>query len=883
MIQLNSASDILVVILKIIDKIERIELYVSPPHWGQECLTSTNSEALRYEQVRVEILDINDNAPFFPVPFTQLELSESAEPGTSFIIPAAEDLDSAKNSVNISSYHIHPPTPFFDLSVRVVTPPAVGARRGGDVIDLGAPPSTQIRLVLRQRVDRESTDHFRLSVVVSDSGNPVLTGSLVVNVTVTDVNDNRPRFVRPGSENTATSGPAETRLPESASVGSAVYRVRAVDSDTGEYGRIKYKLAAETRRDYGKMFDIDADTGQIFTRSVLDHETQATYVLYILAVDGDPADRKSAQTSVIIHVDDVNDNSPTIRINAPARDSRGPEIVNGSDVGSFVAHMTVEDRDSGPNGRFHCRITENSRVFDLRQLYATEYKVVTLTRIVAPTSTSPIRTRFSITCRDDGRPSLSTTLPVEVFIIARNDHAPEFELTEYGFVVAENEKAGRVVGHVSATDRDEGAAGTVHYRTDTDGEPCASVDRTTGAIRTSTSFDRETAASCEIFVMATDGGVPPRSARVNVRITVADVDDSSAKFHRSNYVFSVPENQPADTEVGRIEAADADQVPFSDVVYAVDRITGYDGNGSLVVVTDMAFSVDASTGHIVTSYPLDRETVSGYRIVITASSTMAGITRTATATVVVNVVDVNDNPPVFLFPPKTDKADGVEGSPLIVPLSAAVGDNVATISAVDSDAGANRELVYSITGTTPTSARSLFALNRLSGQLTVAGKLPGVGLVRVQLAASDGGDVLPEVDRLTTTSTLTVKIVDNGRDRRLRRVKDDSLMSALASHHLAVVLTGTLAAILFVISAIIALLCLLRMRRLRRHHDDVKYVDGVAATVYGCARRDVTCFRFQDGDAGSRAAARDSSELKKLPVNVDGDVTYKQCQVRTIV
>jgi len=59
----------------------------------------------RYRQVRVEILDINDNAPFFPVLSTAIELSESAEPGTSFIIPAAEDMDSAKNSVK--SYHIY--------------------------------------------------------------------------------------------------------------------------------------------------------------------------------------------------------------------------------------------------------------------------------------------------------------------------------------------------------------------------------------------------------------------------------------------------------------------------------------------------------------------------------------------------------------------------------------------------------------------------------------------------------------------------------------------------------------------------------------------------------------------------------------------------------
>jgi len=348
----------------------------------------------------------------------------------------------------------------------------------------------------------------------------------------------------------------------------------------------------------------------------------------------------------------------------------------------------------------------------------------------------------------------------------------------------------------------------------------------------------------------------------------------------------VPENQPANTEVGRVVADDADKVPFSDIVYAVDSITGYDVNGSVVMSADMAFSVDSSTGQIVTSYPLDRETVSGYRIYIVASSTIAGSSTTATAKIVVRIVDLNDNPPVFLFPAETEMANGGERSPLIVPISTAVGEQVATISATDSDASANRQLVYSITGSIPTSARSLFALNRISGQLTVARELRGVGQVRLQLAATDGGEVLPEVDRVapevdrrTTKTTLFVNIVGSGGDRRLRRVEDDSLMSALASQHLAIILTVTLAAILIIISAIVALLCFLRLRRLRlRRHDDVKYVDGVAATFYDCSR-DFSCLRFQDGDTGRSLAARDMSELKKLPVNVDGDVTCKEYQV----
>ena len=121
-----------------------------------------------------------------------------------------------------------------DVESRVITPAATSA-------------TVVVMVLLDMKVDRETVDHFRLLVVATDAGDPVRSGTLIVNVTVTDVNDNQPRFVRLAtSDDTPTSGPVETRLPESASVGSAVYRVRAVDPDTGDYGRVRYRSSKTT-------------------------------------------------------------------------------------------------------------------------------------------------------------------------------------------------------------------------------------------------------------------------------------------------------------------------------------------------------------------------------------------------------------------------------------------------------------------------------------------------------------------------------------------------------------------------------------------------------------------------------------------------------------
>ena len=134
--------------------------------------------------MRVEILDTNDNAPTFPVPSKSIELSEAAEPDTSFLLPSADDLDSIKNGV--ARYEIRPPTPTFHLLVvrddAAGSPTAAAAAEndvtGGDSFRATS-GAVQLRLVLRERVDRETVDHFRFTVVAIDGGDPVRSGLIL--------------------------------------------------------------------------------------------------------------------------------------------------------------------------------------------------------------------------------------------------------------------------------------------------------------------------------------------------------------------------------------------------------------------------------------------------------------------------------------------------------------------------------------------------------------------------------------------------------------------------------------------------------------------------------------------------------------------------------
>jgi len=120
-------------------------------------------------------MDVNDNAPVFPEGHISHEISELAEPGTALAVPAATDPDSGRNA--IYRYDVIPRDGKFELTTRAT-----------------ADGGTDLRLVLRERLDRELEDSYTVTVLAVDGGESAKTGSVVVNVTVLDANDNSPQF-----------------------------------------------------------------------------------------------------------------------------------------------------------------------------------------------------------------------------------------------------------------------------------------------------------------------------------------------------------------------------------------------------------------------------------------------------------------------------------------------------------------------------------------------------------------------------------------------------------------------------------------------------------------------------------------------------------------
>jgi len=106
-------------------------------------------------------------------------------------------------------------------------------------------------------------------------------------------------------------------------------------------------------------------------RHELDHESTSIYLLSLTAQDRGP-DSLPAHASLVVRVDDVNDNAPQISINTLTSLTYA-EVRENADVGTFVAHLSVTDADHGENGRFLCAVDDGN--FSLQHIYASELKV----------------------------------------------------------------------------------------------------------------------------------------------------------------------------------------------------------------------------------------------------------------------------------------------------------------------------------------------------------------------------------------------------------------------------------------------------------------------------------------------------------------------------
>ena len=312
----------------------------------------------RIVTVAVDLVDINDNSPRFNVDFLSHDLVESSSTGEAVVLPAATDDDAGVNGVQ--RYRLD----YVDERTATAAKDAFELRATRKLDG-----STELKLVLVKRLDRESRDEFRFRVVAVDGGDPPRSGSVDVLVRVLDANDNVPTFDRAVYEAT---------VDENCPLRTTVATVRAVDRDAGPNAALTYYLSAATTAKYGRTFAVDNATGDVYVTGRVDYELTPEYRLLVSARDSGP-EAVSADAAVIVRVGDVNDNAPRIFINTLlASDTDVATVPEDAQPETFVAHLLVSDPDSGDNGRVNCSLDAPPRkYFRLNPMYGTEYQIVT--------------------------------------------------------------------------------------------------------------------------------------------------------------------------------------------------------------------------------------------------------------------------------------------------------------------------------------------------------------------------------------------------------------------------------------------------------------------------------------------------------------------------
>lgn len=651
-------------------------------------------------EVRILVLDVNDNDPEFPEPGIAVTFSESAAANTRLLLDAATDKDTPENGVADDYSIVEGNT---DGKFRLV----VTGNPTGE--------TSYLHLETTGKLDREQVEFYTLNVSARDRGRPPRLGYLRVNVTVLDVNDNPPIFQQ---------SDYVVALNESAPAGSPVLRVHATDKDLGDNSKLTYYLP-----DTERQFTIDPETGSVATTEPLDCPQQScnltrpggscpkSCVITVFARDhGSP--RQDGRTYVTINLLDANDHDPEIKFSYFPATAGFATVDENAVKDSIVAAVAVIDNDEGLNGETSVEIRAGNELGHFRLDNTQSFDIV---RVNGRLDREEIpKYNLTVVATDKGSPPRSATVYLVIRVNDVNDHEPVFQQSEYSAVLSELSPPGSFVASISATDADSGLNARIYYDFDSGNDQgWFAIDQDTGLVTTKETLDREIQGTVELRVSARDGGPNPKYASTHLRVTVLDENDEVPRFAEPVVRVTLPENIPAHSLVATLTAVDNDQGTNGSVAYSLHPSVSRDYPG--------VFTLDALSGQLSTKTSLDREVVAEYAIMVIARD-QGTPPQSSTATVLLSLEDDNDNAPVF-YP---------ERYLFTVPEDAEAGTSLGKVTATDADARKNAEVRYLI----ESGGEGLFAVDERSGDIILQSSLRSARkmLYEVRISALDKGD-----------------------------------------------------------------------------------------------------------------------------------------------
>uniref|UniRef100_A0A8D0H436 Cadherin EGF LAG seven-pass G-type receptor 2 n=1 Tax=Sphenodon punctatus TaxID=8508 RepID=A0A8D0H436_SPHPU len=405
-------------------------------------------------------------------------------------------------------------------------------------------------------------------------------------------------------------------------------------------------------------------------------------------------------------------------------------------VGTLVIALRAMDLDEGEAGRLDYSMDAlfDSRSNSFFTIHPKTGIVTTAEELDRETKSTHV---FRVTAADHGMPRRTALATLTITVSDTNDHDPVFEQQEYKESMRENLEVGYEVLTVRATDGDASINANILYRilNGNGANEVFEIDPRSGVIRTRGLVDREAVESYQLMVEANDQGKDPgpRSTTATIHIVVEDDNDNSPQFSEKRYVVQVPEDVSSNSHVLQVTATDRDKGNNALVHYSI-----MSGN------TRGQFYIDAQTGNIDVVSQLDYEMSKEYTLRIRAQDGGRPPLSNISGLVTIQVLDVNDNAPIFVSTPFQSTV--LENVP--------VGYSVIHIQAIDADSGENARLEYALVDT---GADFPFAINNNTGWIVVASELDreAVDFYNFGVEARDNGN-LP----MTSSASVSITVLD---------------------------------------------------------------------------------------------------------------------------
>ena len=544
----------------------------------------SNTDPAATATISIYVRDENDNFPVFPFEegVTSITIPEDINLFTSILNVTATDSDDGLNSQ--LTYSILNNTGEFIVTME------------GDLQTVS-------------NFDREVLSLYSIVIEAIDNGTPKLSSTLLVNVIVSDVNDNIPHFI---------SVPLNVTVSESLPINSTILLLQATDADIGSNSELEYLISEDF------PFAASSSTGTVTLIQLLDFESIESYKLTVTVKDnGFPS--LNTSTVIDIYVTDYNDNPPKF-----SQPSYNALVSENAAIGAHVIQVSANDSDTGEHADIeYSIISSGTDKFSINE--------TTGSIVVSGVLDFESKASYSLVVLANNSNSnipLDSSVQVIVVLADENEFTPIFSQNHYQSSVTEEQNAGVLVTTVRATDADGGSAGDIEYSVS---EDIPFLVLTNGSVITNDVIDREISATFTFTVIATDNGVPPHSSNSTVTIMVDDINDSPPVLFNT-YSSTVAENSPIGTLITLLPALVANDADAS-------------GNNSIVRFSiaeedNSVFFVEESTGEVTVSGLIDYEESDNIQFTILAQDN-GNPSLSSSAVVTVIVTNENDEYPVI--------------------------------------------------------------------------------------------------------------------------------------------------------------------------------------------------------------------------------------------